>query len=69
MIVELSRKYKKKVKNWLPILWMSLSSIYDWDKQFDELKAFRNQNTKRLSGGGEKSIISNYEKEILYYSL
>ena len=36
-------------------------------KQYDELKAFRNQNAKRLSGGGKKSIISNYEKEILYH--
>ena len=44
-----------------------LSSIYDWEKQSDELKAFRNQNAKRLSCGGKKSIISNYEKEILYH--
>ena len=44
-----------------------LSSIYDWEKQYDELKSFRNKNAKILSVGGKKSIISNYEKEILYH--
>ena len=41
-----------------------VNCLYDWEKQYDELKVFRNQNIKRLPGGGKKSIIVNYEKEI-----
>ena len=38
--------------------------LYDLEKQYDELKVFKNQNAKKLPGGGKKSIIVNYEKEI-----
>ena len=27
--------------------------LYDWEKQYDELKVFRNHNAKRLPGGGK----------------
>ena len=68
LIVELSRKYEKDGKKLAAnFAGCSVSSIYDWEKRYEELKAFRNQNAKRLSGGGKKSVISNYEKEILYY--
>ena len=38
--------------------------LYDWENQYDELKAFRYQNFKKLPDGGKKSIIVNYEKDI-----
>jgi len=58
LVIELSSKYGKQGKKYAANLPnCSLNSIYDWEKQYDKLKANRKQNAKKLSGGGRKSII------------
>ena len=44
LVVVLSRKYKNNGKKLAAnFATYSLSTIYDWEKQYDKLKAFRNQ--------------------------
>lgn len=44
-----------------------MSSVYDWDKLYDKLKVQKRQDRKRIEGGGRKSIIQNFETEIIHW--
>ena len=68
LVVELARKYGKGGKLYAStISRCSLSSVYDWEKQYDKLKATKRQDGKRLPGGGRKSVIMDYEKKIILW--
>jgi hypothetical protein len=67
LIVELARKCGKGGKVYSSTIGKCpLSRVYEWEKQYDKLKS-QKSNAKRLPGGGRKSNILKYEKNILLW--
>jgi len=68
LIVDLARNYGRGGKQYAAnVGHCSLSSVYDWEKLYDKIRKQKNQDMKRIAGGGRKSIVSKYEKDILYW--
>ena len=64
------RKYAKGDKKYpAEIPHCSVSSLYNWKKLYDKLNVQKNPKKKRLFGGGRKSKLTKYEKNMLYWIL